>query len=913
MAIALLIARFLNRKPRRPMPGYLAYLGRRSTTHDGQRFTYSHLSGDLVYEAMLLPPGAPPDHAAPLAFARALDAAEPPQIPGTDRLRFPQTGLDLVLALPSDAELTLDEAIALARRLVAAVVGDLPVGAYLCLHDPAVRHPTRALRNRHAHVVIALRPYDGGRLSRHKLRDLVARVRTAGRGEGQDRRPVFVAEGVAWPDLWWGLQNRAFFELGLSTRVQPIAARPERHFGRQMSQTKPREIAAARADLVAENRRIAFGSPPVLVRSLARGRSTVLVADLRAFLTRVIVDPSARHHRLTAILGHPAIVGVPSVGGVSSTQTVDRITTRTIHLRTTRALRIAQANVGVAAPTLVCVRATGGTLTADLHRAVADHQAGTYAPGPVVAVGAVLSHAEDLAAPVIAHHRLRDVIGRANAVWSPSTLIVAPRAHALADGDLASLVINAGRAGATLILGVDDAAADGVIERRLATVIAGLLAPRDPRPDLTVADLRRLSAQRLRMGFIREGLAALMRSGALRFESPAPEDDRITVGNPFPPSADAKAAGSASRPSPDPVWHPTVGERLIALRTDYGHLPPVIRAGRVYVLTTIHRTADGWPAWDLRSSDSDIPVSTTQGVDLFAPLANLSLRQARALEAASSPYRVVVASGRTAWAALLLASEASDPTVPISVLPAVATSLDELVAVVGRSLPAALAGEFPAVPNRAARNQAQEAVLVDALVERSKGSGRKTTPDQRSGSTHADLRTLPPGLAAAVHNDPLVRTGLQAHIETVRTTTGDPSSITGAAMDVLDPVAPRPKRDRRPKLHAESTDLPIVLADTERAELSAWDLYKVELELKQKALSTLQRPPIIEGQPAGVTPKSVGSRVSDRKVSAAADSTNPSVIREPSRTGTEKIVANPASSSLDDEDDDSTSTITKKI
>nr|USU32429.1 hypothetical protein NG677_01515 [Methylobacterium sp. OTU13CASTA1] len=693
-----------------------------------------------------------------------------------------------------------------------------------------------------------------------------------------------------------------------------------------MSQTEPREIAAARADLVAENRRIAFGSPPVLVRSLARGRSTVLVADLRAFLTRVIVDPSARHHRLTAILGHPAIVGVSpvgevssvgeasSAGEVSSAQTVDRITTRAIHLRITRAFRIARANVGVAAPTLVCVRATGGTLTADLHRAVADHQARTHAPGAVVAVGAVLSHAEDLAAPLTTHHRLRDVIGRSDAVWSPSTLTVAPRAHALADGDLASLVINAARAGATLILGVDDAAADGVIERRLATVIAGLLAPCDPGPDLTVPDLRRLSAQRLRAGFIREGLAALMRSGGVRFESPAPEGDRITVGDPLPPVADAKAAGSASRPGPDPVWHPNVGECLIALRTDYGHLPPVIRAGRVYVLVAVHRTTNGRPAWDLRSSDSNILVSTTQGVDLFAPLANLSLRQGRALEAASSPYRVVVASGRTAWAALLLASEASDPTVPISVLPAVATSLDELVAVVSRSLPAALAGEFSAVPNRAARLKAQETVLVDALVERSKGSGRKTTPDQALGPTAADLRKLPPGLAAAVHNDPLVRTGLQAHIETVRTTIGDSSSsITGAPMGVLDPVAPLPKRDRRPRLHAEGTDLPIALADTERAELSAWDLYKVELELKLKALPTLQRPPTIEGQPAGINPKTVVSRDFDGKSSAAGDSTTSSGIKEQSSAGTEKIVANPASPSLDDEDDDSTSTITKKI
>jgi hypothetical protein len=98
-------------------------------------FDYSYLRDDLAYVEVLLPPNAPEEFRKPAVLAHALDMAEIRKIrtPLSERIRKPQGVMSVIIALPPETEVSLDEAITIARRIARSPCGSHPVPIHIAI------------------------------------------------------------------------------------------------------------------------------------------------------------------------------------------------------------------------------------------------------------------------------------------------------------------------------------------------------------------------------------------------------------------------------------------------------------------------------------------------------------------------------------------------------------------------------------------------------------------------------------------------------------------------------------------------------------------------------------------------------------------------------------------------------------
>lgn len=136
----------------------------------------------------------------------------------------------LVLALPDDKVISLEDKIFLAKSFVDEHFIEKGLGAEIAIHSPEEEiHSKHALDEReksnhnwHAHVLITTRRFqdNGKEFEDHKARDLMPVMRNGK-----------VISGDRWGKLWAHHQNHFFEQKGLSLRVDADGVIPQKHLG----------------------------------------------------------------------------------------------------------------------------------------------------------------------------------------------------------------------------------------------------------------------------------------------------------------------------------------------------------------------------------------------------------------------------------------------------------------------------------------------------------------------------------------------------------------------------------------------------------------------------------------------------------------------------------------------------------
>ena len=181
-----------------------------SDERTGDRFDFqSHRQPGDIALGVLLPESAPTAYRDPRVLWNAAEAAE--------KRKDAQVAREVVIALPKEggpADWTV-----LATRFAETHFVSKGVAVQVDIHAPDAEVP-----NPHAHFLVTTRRLTPEGFEAKKARDLDPEMVTA-------KGRAFVSDGARWGELWRQEQDQYFRDQGLSLRVDPIQAQPERHLG----------------------------------------------------------------------------------------------------------------------------------------------------------------------------------------------------------------------------------------------------------------------------------------------------------------------------------------------------------------------------------------------------------------------------------------------------------------------------------------------------------------------------------------------------------------------------------------------------------------------------------------------------------------------------------------------------------
>ena len=152
-----------------------------------------------------------------------------------------QIYFELVLALPDDEAITLEDKIKMTKSFVKQHFIDKGLGGQINIHAPAEGKNEedkleKESHNWHAHIIFTTRRFmENGEELGEKARDLMPAVRT------NDR-----VYGTKWGKEWAEFQNAYFEEMGISLRVDPTGIVAQKHLG-------PVRMRARAQSLIEEN------------------------------------------------------------------------------------------------------------------------------------------------------------------------------------------------------------------------------------------------------------------------------------------------------------------------------------------------------------------------------------------------------------------------------------------------------------------------------------------------------------------------------------------------------------------------------------------------------------------------------------------------------------------------------------
>ena len=266
----------------------------------GERFYFAH-RGPTLHHEVLLPEGADSKFLDPVVLWNEAQAME--------KRHDSQEGKHLLLALPSNPGLTLDDWKVMCREFVHEHFISKGVAAQLDIHDP--HDPDKITAdpafgkgdvnlNYHAHVLITTRRIEGSAFSTHKARDLDPEVRTM-------KGKQIVAEGERWGELWRDYQNLYFERQGLDIRVDETGFIPQRHEGPVRLRTVPDE-SVRRLDAAREANIAAARDPEQVLKKLTERRATFTELDIVRLVKKHIPDPAEWRQIREAVLARPEVV-----------------------------------------------------------------------------------------------------------------------------------------------------------------------------------------------------------------------------------------------------------------------------------------------------------------------------------------------------------------------------------------------------------------------------------------------------------------------------------------------------------------------------------------------------------------------------------------------------------------------------
>ena len=698
--------------------GLAAYLGR-TVVRDARlkkRWDFRHRAGDVVH-AEVIAPSSITAAPSPAELAQLLDRTEAASLHKIeDRQRWPQVAVSLVVALPPDSEASLDDVVEIVRAIVDRVVGDYDLICYLVVHDPSLKNPLD--RNRHAHVLISLREMTpSGEFAGNKIRELLGRVRNL---QGLHGPFGAFVEGIHWPDLSRDIQMRSFAEWGTALMVDPISPVPQRHWNADLWWNEPGRVRAHLATNHEENGAIVRGDAAALVNTMLRDRSSIPLVEIVKIAERFLDSDHEQRHHVDRVLAHPAIVGLAVPDGP-----IVHVTTGYTAALLNEARTFIEQSVDGGATNFAMVRAANHTtVTRRLSRQYrkVHRSAGAEPPSSirVVVVGSALSHTDEVCNAikllgVVERATIADVLKPTYPTWTPGTVVVVPRTEVIPDVLLARLVVKTAAAGARMLCGFDEGRADGIASCRLAAWIASRIAVRPSRshPGVQV-DRRTESARLLRAGLIAPAMRVLSREGFLHFRGRPKTlpDVNFTVGDAPRRRRPDLAQGSLTIDTHREALKLAPGETVVFERTDYSCMPPIVRQGHVATVIAIDPRRATLRA--LLQTGAEVEIDLERFPHIRAAHV-LTIREARRAPPECS-LRIVVTSGRHAFACLLLAATHPGP-VSVDIAPMVARNVTKLVQVIERHLPAPLPWHLEARRDERAANNVMVEKLVEQVVE----------------------------------------------------------------------------------------------------------------------------------------------------------------------------------------------------
>ena len=685
MAIAFSRARPIPITEKAGVTREFAYIGRTVMTDPRHEvpFDYSHLHDDLVHVEVLLPANVPEEFRKPAVLAHALDMAEIRKIrtPLSERIRKPQGVMSVIIALPPETEVSLDEAITIARRIARSPCGSHPVPIHIAIHN--------ALVNRHAHAAIGFRPMAPDGTFGLKIPELFARFSVYG-------TKAKVSEGTDWPDLSFEIQATLFVERGIDLVVDPCAPVPEEHLDVDFhDEDTRRRVNIQREAMRNANVSAIKASPTHLLEALLRGRSSLQVAELHRLCARFIDNEGDRRAEVDRILTDQ---NVASLAEATEAQKPRYVTTRRVGRLIERATKL----IDRAGTELIAI-------TGPDHGPVVAQLADLYAAGhqgePPLILGRSLSDCGAIADALAEHCPIVGTLdmaitgdsdqrkeGRKKGVcMKPERTVIVPHAELIDDRRLARLLIAADRIGSKLLFGHDQSRETGIVCRHLAAYIAD-------RP-LAEPVLARAAVERLlRCGLVRHAIEAMADLGLLHFGS-APDcyiDDTLPfavvddprhvegIGNTI--RMDRVLAGLLDKhqtlAGPRADVELSLGEWIVT--TGRRGLPETLGAHQLAQIVAID-PADNWIDVVRFGSVARLDFKNDPAI---RPAAAIAIRDA--WDAPPDANLVIeLTDPRRVWSALLLAANRIG-NAQICIDRAIARNLADLVDAARRSLPADL-------------------------------------------------------------------------------------------------------------------------------------------------------------------------------------------------------------------------------
>ncbi|GEM_PF-2949161 len=233
----------------------------------GQTFFFKHRDGNICHE-VLLPEGADTRFHESSVLWNAAENAE--------KRQNSQIAKDMVLALPDDPQVTLEDKIEMTKRFAEANFVDKGLAVQMDIHTP---HEDE--KNWHAHLLITTRRFtkDGQALG-EKARDLDASVRFGK-----------IIEGEAWGETWRDFQNAYFLEKGYDLMVDPTAVIGQEHLGPvRMRRFAGDSEIVLRADLIRQTNEHLSHDPEAVLQMITRNKATFTVRDIDWFLNKHVED-----------------------------------------------------------------------------------------------------------------------------------------------------------------------------------------------------------------------------------------------------------------------------------------------------------------------------------------------------------------------------------------------------------------------------------------------------------------------------------------------------------------------------------------------------------------------------------------------------------------------------------------------
>jgi Ti-type conjugative transfer relaxase TraA len=531
VAIQFARARYIARSTGGSAVRSAAYNERAAITSErtGEVYYFKHRDAPEHHE-VLLPDGADARFADSAVLWNAAEAAE--------RRKDAQVAREIVLALPSDAGISTEDRIDLARSFAEQHFVAQGLAVQLDVHAPHEGESDAEGANWHAHLLITTRRIEGAAFATKKARDLDPEVRRA------DGRAV-VADGEAWGALWRDHQNRYFHEHGLGLRVDPTATHPAQHIG-PVRMRKAESGIAERAEVLRRANEEAARDPDQVLATLTRHNATFTERDLDRHLGKHITDEAARAAVKSAVLERPDVIALHDR---ETGEAVERFTTQAVREQERAALadaaQLARART-TAVPSRVARAALASRTLRPDQRAAFDRAIGSgnltliegrAGTGKSFALAAIRdAHALDRRrviglAPTnaVAQDLKADGFGEAGTAhaelfrlkngrtqWDAKTVVIVDEAAMLDSRITGELLAAAKASGAKLVLAGDD--------RQLASIERGglftELRQRHGAVEISEVvrqrvDWQRQAARDLAEGRFSEAVAAFDRAGAI--------------------------------------------------------------------------------------------------------------------------------------------------------------------------------------------------------------------------------------------------------------------------------------------------------------------------------------------------------------------------------------------------------------